>query len=162
MTVTAGPSDIPDRDDGAAEMDPVRQVAGFLRIEAEFGGDWIPVTSRREATVSSASRVATQAGAELADQTAAAPEGGNRAGTGIRPSGALARIKPSVRVVDDSSLADSSARLAAIAGEIADCKLCVLHENRTHAVPGHGHPAPRLCFVGKDRAQTRTFPDFPS
>jgi DNA polymerase len=39
--------------------------------------------------------------------------------------------------------------LATIAAEIAACKKCGLHLTRTRTVPGQGHPAPEILFVGE-------------
>jgi len=39
--------------------------------------------------------------------------------------------------------------LDAIAGEVAVCTRCRLHQNRTRAVPGEGHPDTEVVFVGE-------------
>lgn len=44
---------------------------------------------------------------------------------------------------------ERSAALAAIAAEIAVCRRCRLHEGRTRAVPGEGHPSTEVAFVGE-------------
>lgn len=43
----------------------------------------------------------------------------------------------------------SSDALLAIAERVAACKRCALHKTRTHAVPGQGHPAPDILFIGE-------------
>ncbi len=43
--------------------------------------------------------------------------------------------------VDDS--------LASVAGEVAGCTKCVLHESRTQTVPGEGSRTPEILFVGE-------------
>jgi uracil-DNA glycosylase len=45
--------------------------------------------------------------------------------------------------------AERRAALEAIATEIRDCKRCRLHEGRTKAVPGEGHPSTEVVFVGE-------------
>jgi len=39
--------------------------------------------------------------------------------------------------------------LRAVAEEISRCTLCPLHETRTKTVPGLGHHAPRVMFIGE-------------
>jgi DNA polymerase len=39
--------------------------------------------------------------------------------------------------------------LAGIAGRIAACRLCRLCSTRTQTVPGQGHPAPEIMFIGE-------------
>jgi uracil-DNA glycosylase len=41
------------------------------------------------------------------------------------------------------------AALEAIAAEVRDCTRCRLHEGRTKAVPGEGHPETEVVFVGE-------------
>jgi len=43
----------------------------------------------------------------------------------------------------------SSGALQQIAGEIAACTLCGLHETRTNTVPGQGCPRPEVMFIGE-------------
>ena len=45
--------------------------------------------------------------------------------------------------------AERRAALEAIATEVRDCKRCRLHEGRTKAVPGEGHPSTEVVFVGE-------------
>jgi uracil-DNA glycosylase family 4 len=45
--------------------------------------------------------------------------------------------------------AERRAALEAIATEIRDCKRCRLHEARSTAVPGEGHPSTEVMFVGE-------------
>jgi DNA polymerase len=45
--------------------------------------------------------------------------------------------------------AERRAALEAIATEVRDCKRCRLHESRTTAVPGEGHPSTEVVFVGE-------------
>jgi uracil-DNA glycosylase family 4 len=45
--------------------------------------------------------------------------------------------------------AERQAALEAIATEVRDCKRCRLHEGRTKAVPGEGHPSTEVVFVGE-------------
>jgi DNA polymerase len=45
--------------------------------------------------------------------------------------------------------AERQAALEAIAGEIRACTRCRLHEGRTRAVPGEGHPGTEVVFVGE-------------
>ena len=45
--------------------------------------------------------------------------------------------------------AERRAALAAIAAEVRDCSRCRLHETRTNAVPGEGHPDTQVVFVGE-------------
>ena len=44
---------------------------------------------------------------------------------------------------------ERAAALRAIADEIAVCQRCRLHEGRTRAVPGEGHPSTEVAFVGE-------------
>jgi len=44
---------------------------------------------------------------------------------------------------------ERAAALQAIADEIAVCQRCRLHEGRTRAVPGEGHPSTEVAFVGE-------------
>ena len=43
----------------------------------------------------------------------------------------------------------STETLDTIAAEIRSCALCSLSDSRTNAVPGEGHPAARIVFVGE-------------
>ena len=52
--------------------------------------------------------------------------------------------RPSRVTVDERRLA-----LDEIAAEVAVCTLCPLHEQRTRAVPGEGHPDTEVVFVGE-------------
>jgi uracil-DNA glycosylase family 4 len=45
--------------------------------------------------------------------------------------------------------AERQAALEAIAAEIRACTRCRLHEGRTRAVPGEGHPGTEVVFVGE-------------
>ena len=45
--------------------------------------------------------------------------------------------------------AERRAALEAIADEVRTCTACRLHESRTHAVPGEGHPSTEVAFVGE-------------
>ena len=44
---------------------------------------------------------------------------------------------------------ERSAALEAIAAEVRTCTACRLHETRTNAVPGEGHPDTEVMFVGE-------------
>ncbi len=45
--------------------------------------------------------------------------------------------------------AERLAALEQVAEEVRDCTRCRLHEGRTHAVPGEGHPSTEVLFVGE-------------
>jgi uracil-DNA glycosylase family 4 len=45
--------------------------------------------------------------------------------------------------------AERRAALEAIAAEVRACSRCRLHEGRTRAVPGEGHPSTEVVFVGE-------------
>ena len=45
--------------------------------------------------------------------------------------------------------AERRAALEAIAAEVRACTSCRLHERRTRAVPGEGHPSTEVVFVGE-------------
>ena len=45
--------------------------------------------------------------------------------------------------------AERRAALDAIAQEVAVCTRCRLHQTRTKAVPGEGHPETEVVFVGE-------------
>jgi len=45
--------------------------------------------------------------------------------------------------------AERRAALEAIAAEVRDCTRCRLHEGRTRAVPGEGHPSTEVVLVGE-------------
>jgi DNA polymerase len=45
--------------------------------------------------------------------------------------------------------AERCAALEAIAAEVGACTRCRLHERRTRAVPGEGHPSTEVVFVGE-------------
>ena len=47
------------------------------------------------------------------------------------------------------SSAERQAALEAIATEVRGCTRCRLHEGRTQAVPGEGHPDTEVAFVGE-------------
>jgi len=53
-------------------------------------------------------------------------------------------------VTDD----ERRAGLEAIASEVRGCTRCRLHERRTRAVPGEGHPGTEVVFVGEAPGQT--------
>jgi DNA polymerase len=61
-----------------------------------------------------------------------------------------------------SSVADAGQELAAVAGEVGQCRKCQLGSIRKHCVPGEGHPRARIMFVGEapgadEDAQGRPF-----
>ena len=45
--------------------------------------------------------------------------------------------------------AERRAALAAVAAEVRSCTRCRLHQTRTNAVPGEGHPDTEVVFVGE-------------
>jgi uracil-DNA glycosylase len=45
--------------------------------------------------------------------------------------------------------AERRAALAAVAAEVRTCTRCPLHQTRTNAVPGEGHPDTEVVFVGE-------------
>jgi uracil-DNA glycosylase len=45
--------------------------------------------------------------------------------------------------------AERQAALEVIAGEVRTCTACRLHQTRTNAVPGEGHPSTEVVFVGE-------------
>ncbi len=45
--------------------------------------------------------------------------------------------------------AERQSALEAVAAEVRVCRLCRLHQSRTQAVPGEGHPATEVVFVGE-------------
>ncbi len=45
--------------------------------------------------------------------------------------------------------AERRAALEAVAAEVRVCRRCRLHEQRTNAVPGEGHPSTEVLFVGE-------------
>jgi DNA polymerase len=45
--------------------------------------------------------------------------------------------------------AERRAALEAVAAEVRSCTRCRLHEGRTRAVPGEGHPSTEVVFVGE-------------
>ena len=47
------------------------------------------------------------------------------------------------------SSAERHAALEAIAAEVRTCTRCRLHQGRTNAVPGEGHPDTEVVFVGE-------------
>ena len=49
--------------------------------------------------------------------------------------------------------AERRAALEAIATEVRSCTRCRLHETRTRAVPGEGHPSTEVVFVGEGPGQ---------
>ena len=59
-------------------------------------------------------------------------------------------VIPSVSGGASSRLpADSASGLQAIAKRVAACTACRLCKSRTNVVPGQGHPAPEIMFVGE-------------
>src|SRR5439155_331138 len=63
-----------------------------------------------------------------------------------------ARGSPSVRGLVSSlpvRQGERAAALKAVADEIAVCQRCRLHEGRTRAVPGEGHPSTEVAVVGE-------------
>ena len=53
------------------------------------------------------------------------------------------------------------AALEAIAAEVRVCTRCRLHEGRTKAVPGEGHPETEVVFVGEGPGQNEDQPGPP-
>jgi len=136
---------------GPDPRDFFHQIAEHLRLEAEFGGDWIPVVRRR---LASPPEQPARQPRSSSPPSAPGPTFRSRASEpppearGPRGKG-LSRPDPPVRTTDPEACAAGRAGLDAIAAEIMRCKACALHEGRTNTVPGHGHPAARLCFVGE-------------
>jgi len=107
--------------------DIVHQVAEHIRQEGAWGGDWIPVSRSRPGSRD----------ASPSDERARSVSGG------------LPRVQVPVRNLDAAGRGEARAALESVAAEIARCNLCGLHAGRTKTVPGDGHPAARLCFVGE-------------
>ena len=63
----------------------------------------------------------------------------------LGPRGVAARRGGHARVTE----AERRAALEAIAAEVRICTRCRLHEGRTKAVPGEGHPSTEVVFVGE-------------
>jgi DNA polymerase len=128
--------------------DIIHQIAEHLRLEQRFGGDWIPVErrkpARREPRVEEPSVPPALPGPTFRSRASEPPPEARK------PKGkGLERIDPAVRTDDKEALDTRRTALEAIASEIAACRLCPLHEGRTQTVPGDGHPAPRICFIGE-------------
>ncbi len=101
----------------------LRQITEHLELEASMGGDWIPVTRASEPTQRKSSEKPRAAG--------------------------LTRIHQAVQPVDPEVVGARRAMLEQVAHEIAACRACVLGKSRSKPVPGEGHAAPRLVFVGE-------------
>lgn len=131
--------------------DILHQIAEHLRLEDDFGGDWLPVERRKPRprddapTRDSASSVPPAIPGPMFRSRASEPPPEAR-----KPQGkGLPRIDPPVRTSEKQALDATRAALDTIAAEIAKCKRCPLHEHRTNTVPGDGHAAPRICFIGE-------------
>jgi DNA polymerase len=132
---------------GNKPRDIVHQIAEHLRLEAEFGGDWVPVErkQRTEPVREPVSSVPPAVPGPTFRSRASEPPPEAR-----RPRGkGLERIVPAVRTTEREAIETSRKALDTIAAEIAKCRSCPLHSGRTNTVPGDGHPSPRLCFVGE-------------
>jgi DNA polymerase len=57
----------------------------------------------------------------------------------------LHQVEVAVPVIPSGVASD----LARVAGVIAGCRKCSLHQTRTRTVPGQGNPAPEILFVGE-------------
>ncbi len=128
--------------------DVLHHIAEHLRLEQSLGGDWIPVERKkpaaRDARAQSPSVPPSVPGPTLRSRASEPPPEARK------PQGkGLGRIQPAVRTTEKEPLETSLGALSSIAADIALCKLCPLHKGRTHTVPGDGHPAPRLCFIGE-------------
>lgn len=110
----------------------LRQITEHLKLEGAMGGDWIPVT-----------RSQRKAGGKSQERTGAQTQGTPKKSAG------LARITPAVRPVDPETVETNRALLLQVTSHVARCKDCGLSASRTNTVPGEGHPAPRLVFVGE-------------
>jgi len=71
--------------------------------------------------------------------------------TGIAPGSPIVHMAaPAVASpVADPALAGVAAAMQRLAGEVAACRICVLHAKRTHTVPGQGNLRPQVMFVGE-------------
>ncbi len=49
----------------------------------------------------------------------------------------------------DPALAGVAAEMQRLAGEVAACRICVLHKQRTNTVPGQGNLRPQIMFIGE-------------
>jgi uracil-DNA glycosylase family 4 len=86
----------------------------------------------------------------------AAPQGGPPAEARTEAA------NPQSAIRNPQSVADSAKDLAAVAAEVAQCRLCELGSVRKNPVPGEGHPRARIMFVGEapgadEDAQGRPF-----
>jgi DNA polymerase len=63
----------------------------------------------------------------------------------VGPGGVASRRGGFTRVTE----AERRAALEGIAAEVRACTACRLHEGRTRAVPGEGHPSTEVIFVGE-------------
>ncbi len=128
--------------------DVLHHIAEHLRLEESFGGDWVPVERKKpapgDARAESPSVPPSVPGPTLRSRASEPPPEARK------PQGkGLERIQPAVRTSEKEPLETSLGALSSIAADIARCKQCPLHKGRTHTVPGDGHPAPRLCFIGE-------------
>ena len=128
--------------------DVLHHIAEHLRLEERYGGDWVPVERRKpekQAPREQASSVPPSVPGPTLRSRASEPPPEAR-----QPRGkGLERIQPPVRTTEKEPLETSLKALASIAADIARCKDCPLHKGRTNTVPGDGHSAPRLCFIGE-------------
>jgi DNA polymerase len=65
----------------------------------------------------------------------------------IDPNALAATASPST--VHRPPSTEATAGLEAIARRVASCELCRLCKSRTRTVPGQGHPAPEIMFIGE-------------
>ena len=65
-----------------------------------------------------------------------------------------ARWLPKGKNQEDDIIAKKAEALKKLAGEVAKCRACSLHETRTNVVPGEGSPNAQIVFVGEAPGQT--------
>ncbi len=102
-------------------------LARHLELDSFFAGDF-SIRGKRSDLI--ASTMPLSADSETMNDTAKQQDR-------IFSNGADAQPRAHVETLED------------IAAAVRQCRLCGLAENRTHAVPGQGHPKARLVFVGE-------------
>jgi DNA polymerase len=98
---------------------------------------------------------------KTAESAESAPTAGSQS-AGVTPAPVAGVANPQSAIRDPQSTTDAGKELAAVAGEVGQCRKCQLGSIRKHPVPGEGHPRARIMFVGEapgadEDAQGRPF-----
>jgi uracil-DNA glycosylase len=140
------------RSDLEASDDPAEELAALARL-LRTHTEWLAVSGASGLPLAAPELIesrnplpAEPAPGRASGRASAPPAGAGAASPGV-PSVAAPVVPPAVSTPLDRDAAH--ARLRVLAGEVAGCTKCRLHETRTQTVFARGTGASGLCFIGE-------------